>query len=107
MSADMIDTTGIDRAELFAGLYNRAKTQGMGILEYDPLPMSKGVAQEVLAKMTDVKGDQRTAYFDYYRGRVMKIEVMNDQLDPYLYDRDNGVGACAEVVRSLAHRDVV
>ena len=43
------------------------------------------------------------AYFDYLRGRVMKVEVGPGVkvLSAALYDRDNGHGAAATVVDSL------
>ena len=34
-------------------------------------------------------------YFDYLKGRVMKIKIGGKQLDERLYDRDNGPGAAA------------
>ena len=40
-------------------------------------------------------------YFDYLDGRVMKISLNTDDVDPSLYDRDLGKGAFAEVVRKL------
>jgi len=42
-------------------------------------------AQEILAS--------GHMYFDYLRGRVMKIDLSKDYLDTSSYDRDNGQGA--------------
>ena len=65
-------------------LYDRAKAQGMGFLHYKPEPLTLEQAEEALKKCS---------YFDYFNGRVMKVEVGGDALDPRLYDRDNGHGA--------------
>jgi len=41
-------------------------------------------------------------YFDYLKGRVMKVDLSGDELDPWLYDRDNGHGAAKRVIDSLS-----
>lgn len=90
----MIDITGIDVAKLLAALFNASKPQGMGFLQPFAEPMTRDEAAELLA---------RDSYFDYVRGRVMKIQLKEGQhsLDPWLYDRDNGQGAAQRVVESL------
>ena len=57
----------------------------MGFFHYDPKPMTIAEARELISR-----GD---LYFDYLYGRVMKIDLAGDELDPWLYDRDNGEGA--------------
>lgn len=37
-------------------------------------------------------------YFDYLQGRVMKVDLAGDELDPRLYDRDNGEGAARRAI---------
>lgn len=49
--------------------------------------MSTDEAQELL--------DSGQTYFDYLKGRVMKVDLSGDKLNPFLYDRDNGQGAAA------------
>ena len=70
-----------DKATVLAALYNRAKPQGMGFLHYDPKPMSIEEARELLTQQT---------YFDYCKGRVMKVNLSGTELDTRLYNRDNG-----------------
>jgi hypothetical protein len=79
-----IDITGLDKAAVLAALYNRAKPLGMGILHYDPTPMTVEEARNL---------NPETKYFDYVKGRVMKVSLKKNEFDPYLYDRDNGDGA--------------
>jgi hypothetical protein len=88
----MISIVEMDKAEVLAALYNRAKPQGMGFLHYEPKDMSTDEAAEILA------GQQR---FDYLKGRVMKVDLSGDKFDPRLYDRDNGDGAAERVVVAL------
>jgi hypothetical protein len=52
---------------------------------------------EVLASFQP--GEQ--VYFDYLRGRVMKVDLSKDAFDPWLYDRDNGAGAAERAVSRL------
>ncbi len=98
-----VDTTSIDRAELLAALYDRAQPQGLGFMHFDPEPMTRDEAQRWIAQGIDNSSGQAEpeCYFDYLRGRVMKIDVLPDLLNPRLYDRDNGAGAVAEVVAGL------
>lgn len=90
----MIDITGLDKAEVLAGLYNRSKPQGMGFMHYKPEPMATNEARELLAK---------NDYFDYLKGRIMKIRLKEseDSFEERLYDRDNGQGAAAGVIAIL------
>ena len=94
--SDTVNTEGIDRAELLAALFNAALPgHNMALLAYDAQPeqMTPTEAQELL--------DSGRDYFDYHRGRVLKIDVTKDELHPQNYDRDNGEGAVAQVVASL------
>lgn len=93
----LVDASGVDRAALLAALYNRAQPQGTGFLHYDPTPMSQEQAAVLLERNTH----DGSCYFDYLHGRVMKIDVLEEPLDPWLYDRDNGRGAVAAVVEAV------
>ena len=86
-----IDISGLDKAEVLAALYNASCPQGLGFLNASPGDMSVEQARELLKQ-----GD----YFDYLHGRVMKVCLRGDLLDPCLYDRDLGQGAAA---RAIAH----
>ena len=90
----MIDISGLDKAAVLAALYNNSRPQGMGLLHFDPTPMSVEAAREIL----DI---DRPPYFDYLHGRVMKVDLDSDELDPWGYDRDLGEGAAKKVIDSL------
>lgn len=66
----------------------------MGFLQFDPKPMSETEAKEWLTNYG------KRPYFDYLKGRVMKVEIHGDTLDPRLYDRDNGEGAAERALRT-------
>lgn len=93
MSKELIDISKLDKAEVLTALYNASKQQGMGFLNpRGREPLSKQEAAELL---------KQTTYFDYLAGRVMKVDLSEDMLDPGLYDRDNGYGAAAAAIAGI------
>jgi hypothetical protein len=89
--SETIDISKLNKAEVLAVLYNASRPLGMGFLQYNPAPMTKEQAEELLKDGT---------YFDYLKGRVMKVDIQ-DQLDPWGYDRYNGTGAAASAIEAL------
>lgn len=87
-----ISLKGLNKGKVLAALYNASHPQGMGILHFDPAPMTTEEAESLLKRQTD---------FDYLKGRVMKVDLTGEELDPWLYDRDNGQGAAKRVIDSL------
>lgn len=85
---------GLNKALVLAALYNGAKPQGMGFMQFDSKPMTEEEAQVILDR-----GDN--LYFDYLKGRVMKISLKSLDVDTRLYNRDNGMGAAEMVVDAL------
>jgi hypothetical protein len=81
-----------NKGDVLAALYNASKPQGMGFLHASPEPMTREEAEQLLEQYT---------YFDYLRGRVMKVDLAGDTLDPCLYDRDNGPGAAQRAIESI------
>ena len=89
----MIDTSGLIEADVLAVLYNSSRPQGMGFVEHDDEEMTRREAEELL---------KDRAYFDYLKGRVMKVNLKDDSsFDPRDYDRDNGSGAAQRAVELL------
>jgi hypothetical protein len=89
----MIDISHFSKAEVLVALFNYSHQQGLGFLdESGARPLTLPEAQEII--------DQRLQgnlglYFDYLRGRVLKVDLSQDYFNPVLYDRDNGSGAAA------------
>jgi len=88
---NVIKIRGI-KAKALAALYNNSKPLGMGIMQYDPRDMTEQEAATILIERQ---------HFDYLKGRVMKVDLSGNFLDPRLYDRDNGEGAAAAAVASV------
>lgn len=96
----MIDITGIDKATLVAELFNNSKPQGLGFFASgSKSPMTKVHAQQYL--------DRGQTYFDYLEGRVMKVNVSENTLNPAMYDRDNGAGSANRVVEAIKNAQPV
>ena len=87
-----ISLEGLDKAAVLAALYNGAKPQGLGFLQYDPSPMRTEDAKALFAQGTR---------FDYVQGRVLKVDLGKNTLDPRSYDHDNGSGAAEAAVNAV------
>lgn len=89
----MVDIKGLNKAEVLTALYNNSKPLGLGMLHFDPKKMTVAEAEELL---------KQTTYFDYLKGRVMKVDLSSDDsFEEWLYDRDNGNGAAQRAVDTL------
>jgi hypothetical protein len=86
----MIDIKNKDKSRVLKALYNVSKPLGLGRLQFDPNPMTTEEAKQIL--------DSGQTYFDYLKGRVMKVNLEGDSLDPWGFDRDNGQGAAAAAI---------
>jgi hypothetical protein len=80
------------KPEVLAALYNASKPLGLGTLHYTPEAMTEQEAEELLNDYT---------YFDYLKGRVMKCDFKGDDLNPAMYDRDNGKGSAEAVINGI------
>ena len=87
-----INIADLDKAEVLAALFNNSKQQGMGFMH------SEGRAAMTVADASALL--KQDNYFDYLRGRVMKVSI-EDSLDPWGYDRDNGEGAAEQAIAPL------
>lgn len=113
MSNELINISGVDKAELLAALYNASKQQGMGFchkrgaggmsVEEAQKEIDDRVRYWVDKKDITVQQalDEFGCAFDYLHGRVMKVDIGGDELDPRLYDRDNGQGAAFAAIAHL------
>lgn len=92
-----INIAGVCKAKILAALHNASKSQGLGVLHDTGKQLSEEAAQFLLDQKAN---NVQPLAFDYLRGRVLKVDLTSDDLDPRLYDRDNGEGAA---MRALQH----
>jgi hypothetical protein len=88
-----IKIEGLDKAAVLAALYNASRQQGMGFMH------ARGASGMTIEEAR--KELEGTTYFDYLHGRVMKIDLSGDDMDEWLYDRDNGQGAAYAALKPL------
>lgn len=88
----MINIKGLNKGAVLAALYNKTHPQGLGILHFNSKEMTAEEGTELLKKQT---------YFDYLKGRVMKVDLSKDEFDSYLFDRDNYFGAAQNAIEKL------
>ena len=90
-----ISIKGLDKATVFQALFNASKQQGMGTL--DP----RGRDSMTIETAREVVDTKAPLAFDYFLGRVLKVDITGDEFDPWLFDRDNGKGAAAAAIERL------
>lgn len=89
IARDVVDISCKDKAEVLAALYNYSHPKGMGVLDYDPSPMSIEEANNLL---------KENSYFDLINGRVMKVNLSSNVLITYAYNRENGDGSAERII---------
>ena len=100
----MIDISKYDKADVLRVLYNNAQPLGMGFLRYEQGDMSYKEASEYLSGKRAVPDYAMLGpdkYFDYLKGRVLKVDLSGNKINPELYDRDYGEGAAQRAIDSL------
>jgi len=90
----MINIKGLNKIEILMVLYNASMPMGMGWMNHEMKDMTYDEANEILDK-------SESKYFDYLKGRVMKINLSKDEFNEVLYDRDNGPGMAARQIDRL------
>jgi hypothetical protein len=83
-----IKELGITKAQALMRLFNASQPLGMGFLQPYQEPMTEEEAERLVER-----SEPYGCWFDYVRGRVMKVNLSKDTFSPRLYDRDNGEGA--------------
>ncbi len=92
VGSDIVDISNKDKAEVLAALYNHSKPIGMGIVHYDPTPMTVDIARKIINKM---------GYsFGYLKGRTMKVNLQDNIVSVRRYNLDNNRPGLAQMAIS-------
>ncbi len=90
-SDNLVDTTGLTRAQVLCALFNGTIPRGFGRLVRVP---SEGLTIEAAQKFIATRDSavkELRYYFDYVGGRPLKVDLSDENsFDPRLYDRDAG-----------------
>jgi hypothetical protein len=98
-----VDIKDLDKVKVLQALYNAKAAMGMGMLHYNPEPMTKEDAEKAIefhAYPADETGPE-SCYFDYVAGRPLKVDIAGDTVSMRLYDRDGGEGMGDFVIHIL------
>ena len=102
--SNIITITTLDKPALLAAVYNRSHSVNASIMAegYDVNHvMTRDEAMDImtgLQKDRQGKSPHMIHYFDYYRGRYMKVNLTGDMVDPYMFDKEYGFGALQHIV---------
>ena len=89
----MISIKGLNKAEVLKSLYDHSHVQGYGFLQAVPDGfVTVSHCEELL---------ERSTYFDYLYGKVLKVDLSGDEFDERLYDRDCGLGAAQRAINDI------
>ena len=101
---NVINISGLDKAEVLASLYNHAKILGMGFFGQRALGNKAGHAMttaEAQQEIDSLVASNRPLRFDYLHGKPMKIKITGDELDASTYDEYNGEGTAAKAIKQI------
>lgn len=91
--SNSVSIQGLSKAKVLAALFNASKQQGLGRMDMS------GVSEMTEEDAGTLVEDG--LHFDYLRGRVLKVDLAEDEFNPRLYDRDNGPGAAAAAIATI------
>jgi hypothetical protein len=87
-----VNIGGIPKATVLVALWNAAK-------KWSVFDVKSAMSESRALKLTS---NSKDLWFDWVDSRCLKVDLTGDQLDPILYDRDNGgAGAAARVIDNL------
>jgi hypothetical protein len=102
-----VNIAGLDKAEVLLALWQASRTQGRSWLGWVSGELTLEQAKQEIEDRKHTAFDSKNSiYFDYLNGRVMKVDLGQDEFDSRLYDRDNGDGAAQQAIDNLrlAHK---
>ncbi|MDD5710803.1 MAG: hypothetical protein PHV43_01735 [Candidatus Colwellbacteria bacterium] len=102
---ETVDISGLSKAAVLAVLWNHSAPAGMGFLQAALGPkdgMTEEAAWEIIKANVDpdypgprtMRGSNLS--FEYLFGRPLKIDLVENEFDPWGYDRDNGGDGTAQ-----------
>lgn len=97
---DLVDISGLSKAEVLAALFNASSPGGMGFLQAKngPQVMTVEAAERIIQNGGSPDPGPRSngLDYDYLYGRPLKVNLENDEFDPWGFDRDNGGDGTAQ-----------
>ena len=92
-----VNIEGLRKDKVLKALYYASHNQGLGFLQAVPNFSLEDAKEEI----ETLKRNDRELYFDYLHGRVLKVDITNDEFDDYLFDRNCGEGSAKKAIDDL------
>ena len=90
-----INISNLPKNKVLRALFNASRQQGIGLLD----PSGRGqMTDDEAGKWID---SNQSRYFDYLKGRVVKVALDGDSFCPALFNRDNGDEAAERAIDHL------
>lgn len=110
------DTTPITikESQSFIDMYGKSLKENINYIKEQELiflETHKGLSVNMIQDVkTETKKSIENAknqsfYFDYLKGRVMKISLASDILNPSRFDRDNGEGEAERLINGISENN--
>lgn len=93
-----VDISGLDKAEVFRGLYLNAGSVGLGAVEVLCRIHKTGEFDLSIEAAREIVSNQLV--FDYFRGMRMKVDLSGDRFYQYEYNQYSQVSA-SEIVEQI------
>lgn len=103
----VVDITGLDKAKVLKALWDHSKVHGLSVI--GTLGLSdKGftIAEAQHCINQRIQGNHRLN-FNYVYGHLIKCDITDDEIDPWLYDQSNGEGAVQSAIDKLRKEELV
>jgi hypothetical protein len=91
--SDTVNIKGLDKTELLVRLWCESKV--LSVFGFGPMIPYQKLYKDAEAALAKKKR------IDYFNGVPIKTDLDEDEVDPWLYDRDNEEGAFARVVQTM------
>lgn len=100
-----VSIAGLEKAAVLHALWHGSRAQGMSFMGLPTGDVTVEMCEEAVSPDADNSNahahQSRPLHFDYWHGRVLKVDISGDSFDPWGYDRDNGQGAAERVIEAL------
>lgn len=100
----MVNFAPLTKAQALCALYNNAKPQGLGLINFREGNLTEEQAETLIRERIcrSPSEEKPHAYFDYLFGKVIKVKFVegSNEFDERLYDRDNGEGSAGEAIEN-------
>ena len=102
---ELISIKGLDKAKVLKALWDHSHAEGLSRLKLMALD-DKGFTLDKAEELIEDQKPHRL-HFYYVYGHVIKCDITEDYLDPWLYDKACGEGAAQKAINDLRKEEAL